>query len=753
MAPDTGGDSFKSVSTSPDRRSVLQAIGVTLTLPTVSRNTGGESTQSVDAKRSASGSGLHPTQNSVPHRPPPPGPPVLYDSLSSAPQLQNDPASRWSANPLLVCGTDAYVNGEYLYQDYIYDDYGADTAPRSVPSEPNTDDNSSGDFRYPTDPDRYAYNAADLLEFRARSTPNGIAYRVRLNTMLDPAVAGVAIGIDTGGRGRSSWGYGIGSLGDLELDHVVTTWGTAAELDGESIPSSVDIDRNQIEVDVPLNPGTATWRHYVVVGLFETDRRRFKQIQTRPSPTHPGGSNGRDPPPIFNVGFRFDEPLDADPIQPTGYREAAQATALAARDISSFHADIDFARLQPPTPTRYHIPESGFLNRLYASRLDRGDGIDADDGSFVGPIQPYSVYLPEDRSGGSTPLHLSLHSGTNTHNDFGAHMPNRIRQFCEARGTIGLTPLARSTSGFYMGDDEYAVFEAWNDLAHRYDIDFGRVTIGGHSMGSYGTYKLVGSYPDLFASAFTTTGATGDVFTDRSAVTGEETHDVTRLSENLRHVPILMWYGAADELVPLPTPLTYEQRLRNHEFRHELDVFTADHFIWPHLDEWDRAQAFLNTHESVTRVPARITFRRIPEFENEDLELGHDSAYWLSDIQIEDTGSSGVVDAASGAVETAEPIAVHYEATGTEPLPYVARGTRWETPRETVPIQNRLEMRLDDVSAVTVWVEEAQLEPTEPLQLSVTTTTPVTVTLAGQFGTRKESFQPGQTTRVVTPDG
>src|SRR4051812_32015935 len=55
-----------------------------------------------------------------------PGPDVLYADPPAAPQLENRDA-RFRAAPLLVSGTDAYIGGEYLYQDYIWDDHGANT--------------------------------------------------------------------------------------------------------------------------------------------------------------------------------------------------------------------------------------------------------------------------------------------------------------------------------------------------------------------------------------------------------------------------------------------------------------------------------------------------------------------------------------------------------------------------------------------------------------------------------------------------
>src|SRR4051794_20625505 len=96
-----------------------------------------------------------------------PGPPLLYAKAPRVPQLEVQAPFR--ARPLLVSGTDAYRDGEYLYQDYLYDDHGADTGA-SV-SLPGVDGFSpaSGDVPYPAQA-RYANNAADLVELRDRKS-------------------------------------------------------------------------------------------------------------------------------------------------------------------------------------------------------------------------------------------------------------------------------------------------------------------------------------------------------------------------------------------------------------------------------------------------------------------------------------------------------------------------------------------------------------------------------------------------------
>ena len=56
---------------------------------------------------------------------------------------------RSSAKPLLVSGTDAYRDGEYLYQDYLYDDHGADTGANVSPPGVDGFSPASGDLLYP----------------------------------------------------------------------------------------------------------------------------------------------------------------------------------------------------------------------------------------------------------------------------------------------------------------------------------------------------------------------------------------------------------------------------------------------------------------------------------------------------------------------------------------------------------------------------------------------------------------------------
>src|SRR2546428_12518408 len=125
--------------------------------------------------RAASGTSSLPTVSSGAR----PGPDVLYAPPPAAPQLENRNA-RFSAPPLLVSGQEAYVAGEYLYQDFLYDDYGSDTDGQGASGlSPR-----GGDIKYPANTARYGGNAADLVEFRVAVAADSVAYRITLNTPL-----------------------------------------------------------------------------------------------------------------------------------------------------------------------------------------------------------------------------------------------------------------------------------------------------------------------------------------------------------------------------------------------------------------------------------------------------------------------------------------------------------------------------------------------------------------------------------------
>ena len=761
-----------------ERRSLLRlggAVGGTLALSGCtflgSEETSGEE-PSDDDDESADGDEPMDDEDSIGEiaESPRPGPAFLYEDAATPPQFEN--TKRWEAEPLLVSGTEAHVDGEYLYQGFANDDYGArtgDTDQTQVRVQPPADRFSPawGSLTYPTDADRFGYDAADPIEFRAAPVEDGIKYRITLNTMLEPDVAGIAVGIDTDGEAGDEpddWGYGLGTLGELGLDHVLVTWGTGAELDGDAagVESTVDVERNQIEVTVPLEPDGETWRHYMVAGLFDADETRFREVLEEPTETNPGGANGRNPPPVFSVGFRAheQEPLGgvdpsadapADQLrdeagEPIGFwRDVNQANALARRDISSFFADIDFEALENGE-TRRDLPDSGYLNLLYGSRYDVGEGIeireggDEDEVVMTGRVQPYAVYVPKSAADDEpSTVHLHMHSSTSNYNQYGVSSPNALRQLGEEREAIVLTPQGRGPQIGYGGVGGVDVLEALSDLDSRFGVDFERLTLGGYSLGGFGTFDIAGRYPDLFARGFTVVAATTD----------------TRLLDNFRHVPLLVWNAIDDETVPIALSDGTHDYLAARGYRHRYARFPGyGHLTLSEIDQWDDGQAFLEGEflgdDTVETAPAQVTFRRSPDLELTEYDFVHTGAYWIDDVEVADDSDSGLVDAYSTGVGEARPEAETETGSDTHAgTEYEYTQIEWSEPDEGPDADNRLEVELEGVTAATIYVDEAALDATEAIDLEVDSTHEAELVLESGGGTETVAVETGETSESV----
>jgi hypothetical protein len=653
-----------------------------------------------------------------------PGPVWLHLPPASTPILEN--VGGWRAAPLLVSGASAHVDGEFLSQDWIYDAHGADTTPLPL-APPDTSPGSvaglatapTGDVAQPTGA-RHGFNAGDLLEIRARAVDGGVAYRFTLNTLLHEDTNAVALGIDTdrdATSGEAGWGDSIGSLGELGLEHAVVVSGTTATFGGSPLPVRVDEDRNQIEFVLPLDPGSDIWRHYAVAGVSDGDGG-FASVEEEPSESNPGGAHGTDAPPVLNVGFRRaeQERMGTEPTETGGrgaygygaWRDHVQAKALAARDISDFHADIDFGALRSGRETS-NVPTSGFMDRLHVSRLALGEGIEPAAGpgqsdGLLGSIQPYALYVPDDVAA-PAPFTLLLHAAACNYNQYGAQAPQLLAQLDAAQGAIVATPMARGQSGGYGGIAEVDVFEVWADVASRYALDFDRVTLTGISMGGIGSFRLASLYPDLFTRVFPIAGHGSDVID---------------IAENLRNVPLLMWNGLPDELVPPTDYLPYQQRLAELLYRHEQDVFPlTDHLVHPlgSGTDFSRGAAFLGT-DPIDRDPRRVTYRVKRDMADAAIDLVYDGAYWIDGIVVDLDAPLGTVDAVDLADRTeGEPAAAEFTEPGTDPEPYVARGVRW-TPTAATP-EDGIRLTLTDVVEVAVDVDRTEVEPARPFTVSV----------------------------------
>jgi len=678
-----------------------------------------------------------------------PGPDALYAPSPHAPQLENAPP--WIAEPILVSGASAYRAGEYLYQDFLYDDYGAAAVlpldptapplPRAVlPSSKEAFIFSprTGDLRYPDDP-VFAGNGADLVELRVKPLRDATAFRVTLNTLQAAERTAFTIAIGRSPQPRA-WPHGAGVRSPAAL--FLTVHGEQAELldaaTGVAVSPtssvSVNLRRRQFEVRVPhaaWDPGTRTVRLAAGVGLWDVTAGRYLAPE---SPSGASASNAA----LFNLAFRFDEPMPdwamlgrsrtiADALamyqlaETSWWRERAQAEALREGDISQFFAEVDIAKLAAGVDDESGVPDTGPINRIFASRHEFGQGVDYTrlctaapppcEGPFVGQLQPYTLYVPDRpppaRGWGLT---LLLHALSTNHNVF---LNSKFQSQLGERGTgsLVLTPFGRGPDGWYADYAEADVFEAWADVARHYPVDPGWTAITGYSMGAAGTHRLLARYPDLFARGAMVAGVPR----------GSEL-------ESWRNTPVMVWVGALDEGDHIDRQEESVTQLGQAGLRFAFDQFpTSDHLTIATNDEYGPLAAFLGEHR-VDRDPPHVTYIVKPAGDSERARIVADHAYWLSGLRVRDLDSNptGRIDARSKAFGLGDPQPLGVEAsagllTGGAhgPTPYRRREQRLG-PAPTTPVANALIVDLRNIDTATIDGPRARLRGDKRLRLTVT---------------------------------
>jgi hypothetical protein len=765
-------------------RLIVVAAVVASGVPLVAGMTGA----AVRAGDSHDGSGSLPSTYAGGTRP---GPDVLYAPPPTAPQLASSDASHFRAAPLLVSGTEAYAAGEYLYQGYLYADHGGG----KVGGGPS---NYAGSLTYPTAIDRYGNNAANLVEFRVSTLdPANVVYRFTLNTLLAPDTTIVTLAYDTDRDAKTGCArlphdpMQAGHDGFAGTDQVLTTWGMGADYavcqngtwSMTQVTVNEDMTARQFTVTVPRatsNP-SGTWGATVATGLYDGQGGWLQPVQTADQ-SHPGGAGSNGPHNgIFDLGFRFDEPASSSTTLPlfSGVGDGPdqrQGAALLADQPLTYQHSIDFAALSAGA-SRSSVPTTGTQVRIFASRLNLGQGVDSTNHD-IGQLQSYVVTIPESyRPGRRLPFMMALHAATDHYWQYVGSQG--LRDWSDGHGQIVATPEAHGTDLFYRNIAEYDVFEVWNDVARHFALDPQRTVFYGYSMGGVGTHWICSLYPDLCGKAYEVVGgAYSTAWAPPFKANTNWDQNLMVWLENVRHVPILDVYATAgeygDAAVLTAENLTPKVPFEN-EGLHELGYrYEAEYYpVGEHLTiagagyRVPREVPFLNDTR-VERDPAHVTFSYLPVTDNPSLGLVHDHAYWVSGLKLHgpnmqppllpqpvvdatsgylqdaDNAPKASVDAVSAAFGEGDPSTSSVAGGGVGPafLPYTTYGQTWNDAPQT-PKTNQLRVSLTNVGSVTFDVRQARLDPNHRLQVPVSTSTPTSLTLAG-------SFQSGST---VTIDG
>jgi Putative esterase len=706
---------------------------------------------------------------------PRPGPDILYRKPAKAPQLAN--RGIWHAKPILISGASAYRDGEFLYQDFLYDDHGAKGAsrdpgdPREAPGGHSEDGDifaaPNGTYTYPTDR-VYAGNAADLVELRAKPLANATAFRLTLNTMKKPSLVGTTIAIGESKRPQE-FPHGANATAPAKL--FLTVHGHHADLvragDGKRVSPaprvSINKQRRQIQVLVShaaWNPRRSTVRLAAGLGLWDKSAHRYLIPGTAADSTHAGGAAGlSNPTAFFNVAFRFDEPWqhpyppDTVVGDPAWWRDRDQGHALAKGDVSPFHAEVDFGKLEAGVtddmrgkPTG--VPRNGPMDRILASHFETEQGTDYSkacgeptdcQGELRGQLQPYAIYVPKGPAPGrGFGLTLLLHSLSASYNQFGDSR-NQSQLGDRGPGSIVITPSGRGLDGWYYGHAGADTFEVWADVARHYRLNPRLTAISGYSMGGYGTYKFATQYPDLFARANPVVGPPGlGIWVPPAQPTGGEASNTNRMLASVRNIPFLIWDGTVDELVPVASAVAQAQTFDDLGYRYAFDLFqTSDHFQLSVNDQYAPAARFLGTHE-VDRNPAHVTYVVNPTMDFPSVATVADHAYWLSGMKLRDaTGEAplGQVDARSEGFGRGDPaVGATQHGAGVltggndQAMPYTEQSRSWgQAPHRQA--RDVLHLEAENLSSIVVHPARARLDC--HAKLDVKTDGPVAVKLAG----------------------
>ena len=716
----------------------------------------------------STGSGLGPS----------PGPAILYAAAATPPALSN--TGIWTATPILISGASAYRQGEYLYQDFLYDDHGANGTvydANQIMDEfyPNSLARYTGTYTYPTNP-AYGSDAADLVEFRMKPTANATAFRITLNTMLDPTLFAFTIAL---GTSSTSIAMPHGANAKEPAQAFITVHGSSGDIidaaNGNVVGTptvTVDQTRRQVTVLVPYSVydtrGNTALRVAEATGLWNAATGAYLLPSTVSSATAPGGAGTLlNPPAFFNVAFRHTEPsvgasLPGQTNSFTNWRDSVQATALASGDLSSLYDTVDMTKLAAGVNDDMNgqpqgVPTSGHMNRILPSHFEPFQGRDYigcnGSSAICGPelgsaLQPYSIYVPPGGPpAGGYPLTPLLHSLSENYNQY-ANTRNESQFGGRDGGSIVYTTEGRGPDNWYYNLALAEAYEAWADIARNYPINENNVAMTGYSMGGYATFHLATLFPDLFGSMQPTVGPT---FVGTNAVNDGTANDTKQMFPSLRNLPILSWHASADELVQSNFALEEEQAMASDGLNFEWDLFApAEHLTLTLNDEYAPAAAFIATETHNNINPPHVTYVRNPSMDSPTYGVVADHAYWVSNIVERDTTKvTGTIDLFSHGYGIGDP-----PQSGPQPvvgtltggylpaLAYTGFKNTYGTP-PTEAVADMLTVTATNISAATVTPARARVDCNATL--AVTTDGPFTLTLAGCPGA-PQSFAKGRST-------
>lgn len=686
----------------------------------------------------------------------------------------------WAGAATRFGGTTVADRGELIYQDFLFDSWGADggrdadrmelqdqfeaALPEAyrvdalqqadAPSQigvAETPEQLRADVHYGDGP---RIDSADLFELRLAADANDLWVLARTSTMTDPGQTGLLLLLDTteGGQARAV-GFGTGletSKAELALllrgdsgKLADLASGTVTDLPAGSVATNPAGYDNAIEARIP--------RALIGSSALEVAAGT-------------GASDGNSVT-IANAAFRDDEPVRE-------YFDKRQALALHAKTIDPFFESADLDALAGGQTERF-VPGPGYHERQFTS-----SGAISNESGQNGIRQRYGLYLPEAYGAGTpTPVQYWLHFRGGEAHTAATLVPRVFQHYGEDRDTVVVSPHARGSSSWYVGKGQVDFQEVWADVLDTVSVDRDRVYVSGHSMGGFGTYLLTTLFPDRFAAGMPVAGPvtqgawTGADFEGCDDYTYDDyspcyiqanggdarTQHTRKLLENLRHVPLALFHGTDDELVPVSGVTRQAERIAELGYRFRYYLFPGyEHFSHPVVDEWAAGARYMHTFRRDPN-PAHVTYIRDMPFERATetsrsdgvaLDFSFDSAYWMSDLEAADaTNGQARFDGRSLALAE-RPVLTVPEAGGpseigtTGPFAMVGLQQLDDPITPAAQTKNEFEITLSGARAVTLDLDRMGIESGATGR--VESDHPLALTLNGPGGTQTFDLPAGR---------
>jgi pimeloyl-ACP methyl ester carboxylesterase len=639
----------------------------------------------------------------------------------------------------LISGTVSWVDGTFVWTDYAYDDR-ATTPDAKYPQVLSMESlaDMGGASVYPS---VETANAADLIQLQLRFDGEALRIRAVLETLEDPALPLLGVGLDldgdpqTGAPNLPGAGWNVQGT-PLGLERLVVAmqgsarvmrWENGSWLDAEGAAPILDPAHNTIEVLVPaaeLGATGASWRIVGVLGLNDAELSWL-------TPT------GR----IFDLAFVHDPTL-------ASWQSGTQASVLSGQeDAAQAIATIDLQDFQQRRTSLAQPVAGSKQTYLYHSKLQLGEGIRASDRKYAGPYQPYAAWFPENLAA-NPPLIVLMHGALQNHLSGQYGTPED--DF--APDAVVVTPLGRSEAfGWYAGASEQDVLDVIADAQQRFGTDPDRIVLSGYSLGGVGTFALAQLYPDRWAGAIDIVGAPDLGLVEITEIALPQPYTL----ENLRNLPFRMGHSRADELEIIvgaiqPDLAALQLELLGYDYRY-WQFYLRDHLNFPVEVLQCEYEAAIARGRVID--PARVVFSQEPALRWDEPDTGlllrHDSAYWMSDMVVRgasfEPGDKGTVDITSLARPDRTPLIESRNGAGeniTAPgdvcgdNPDIQTNDIWSvlgqawTAFEDAPLSNGMIVNLTSVESVTLDVARMGLDVDEAIAIESSSDGAATLRLA-----------------------